>query len=96
VQAARRTTLTDDVYAAVQALIMDHVIPPDERVNIDALARRLDVSPTPVREALARLEADGLVSKRPLAGYTTTPPAHPRPVRRAGGDAAGARERRRA
>jgi DNA-binding GntR family transcriptional regulator len=70
---ARRVTLTDDVYVAVQALIMDHEVKPGERVNIDALARRLDVSPTPVREALARLEADGLVHKRPLAGYTTTP-----------------------
>jgi DNA-binding GntR family transcriptional regulator len=28
------------------------------------------VSPTPVREALARLTADGLVSKQPLVGYT--------------------------
>src|SRR5690606_18696518 len=44
-----------------------------ERINIEALARRLEVSPTPVREALARLEADGLVRKRPLAGYTATP-----------------------
>jgi DNA-binding GntR family transcriptional regulator len=52
---------------------MDHEVAPGERVNIDALARRLDVSPTPVREALARLEADGLVRKRPLAGYTASP-----------------------
>ena len=70
---ARRITLTDDVYASVQGLIMDHEVAPGERINIDALARRLDVSPTPVREALARLEADGLVRKRPLAGYTATP-----------------------
>jgi DNA-binding GntR family transcriptional regulator len=73
VRPARRITLTDDVYASVQGLIMDHEVAPGERINIDALARRLDVSPTPVREALARLEADGLVRKRPLAGYTATP-----------------------
>ena len=42
-------------------------------MNIDALARELDVSPTPVREALARLESEGLVRKRPLAGYTVSP-----------------------
>ena len=72
-QPARRITLTDDVYASLRAMIMDHVVAPGERVNIDALARRLEVSPTPVREALARLEADGLVDKRPLAGYTATP-----------------------
>ncbi|MBG6134110.1 GntR family transcriptional regulator [Longispora fulva] len=52
---------------------MDHGIPPGDRVNIDALSRELEVSPTPVREALARLESDGLVRKRPLAGYTVAP-----------------------
>jgi DNA-binding GntR family transcriptional regulator len=72
VQPARRITLTDDVYAAVQALIMDHEVQPGARINIDALARRLAVSPTPVREALARLESDGLVTKTPLVGYTAT------------------------
>ncbi|GIF70831.1 GntR family transcriptional regulator [Asanoa siamensis] len=72
-QPARRITLTDDVYAAVRALIMDHDVQPGARINIDALARRLAVSPTPVREALARLESDGLVSKKPLVGYTATP-----------------------
>jgi DNA-binding GntR family transcriptional regulator len=68
-----RVTLADGVYESVKALIMDHAVAPGDRVAIDALARRLGVSPTPVREALARLESDGLVRKRPLAGYTTTP-----------------------
>ncbi|SCF26060.1 GntR family transcriptional regulator [Micromonospora mirobrigensis] len=69
----RRLTLADDVYESIKGLVMTHSLPPDERVNIDALARDLDVSPTPVREALARLESDGLVRKRALSGYTTTP-----------------------
>lgn len=68
-----RVTLADGVYESVKALIMDHVLAPGGRVTIDALARQLGVSPTPVREALARLESEGLVRKRPLAGYTTTP-----------------------
>jgi DNA-binding GntR family transcriptional regulator len=68
-----RVTLADGVYESVKALIMDHALAPGGRVTIDALARQLGVSPTPVREALARLESDGLVHKRPLAGYTTTP-----------------------
>jgi DNA-binding GntR family transcriptional regulator len=68
-----RVTLSDEVYESVKALIMDHTIAPGHRVTIDAISRQLDVSPTPVREALARLEADGLVVKRPMAGYTTTP-----------------------
>src|SRR3954447_4282359 len=67
-----RVTLSDEVYESIKALIMDHTIAPGQRVTIDAISRQLDVSPTPVREALARLEADGLVIKRPMAGYTTT------------------------
>lgn len=70
---ARRLTLTDEVYETIRAQLMDHVVAPGARINIDALARSLQVSPTPVREALARLEADGLIRKRPLAGYTATP-----------------------
>ena len=72
IRPARRNTLADDIYESVRTLVMDHVVAPGERINIDALARQLQVSPTPVREALARLEADGLVTKRPLAGYTAT------------------------
>lgn len=67
-----RRALADAVYERLTALIMDHAIAPDARVNIDALARDLAVSPTPVREALARLESDGLVVKEPLRGYRTT------------------------
>src|SRR5690349_4262271 len=69
----KRSTLGEDVYAALQALIMEHTLAPGDRLNIDALARQLEVSPTPVREGLARLESDGLVRKRPLAGYTVSP-----------------------
>jgi DNA-binding GntR family transcriptional regulator len=73
VRTPHRLTLSDGVYESVKGLIMDHAVAPGDRVNIDAIARQLGVSPTPVREALARLESDGLVRKRPLAGYTTTP-----------------------
>lgn len=69
----RRSTLGVDVYETLTALVMEHSLAPGTRINIDALARELRVSPTPVREALARLESDGLVSKRPLVGYTVSP-----------------------
>lgn len=73
-----RSVLSDDIYIVIRDLILDHDLPPGARVNIDALSARLDVSPTPVREALARLESDGLVVKRPLRGYSTTPLLTPR------------------
>ncbi|GAA3682207.1 GntR family transcriptional regulator [Nonomuraea antimicrobica] len=69
----RRSTLGDDVYDVLRARILEHSMRPGDRVNIDALARDLEVSQTPIREALARLESDGLVRKRPLVGYTVSP-----------------------
>jgi DNA-binding GntR family transcriptional regulator len=69
----KRSTLGDDVYETLRAAVLEHTLTPGDRVNIDALSRDLAVSPTPVREALARLESEGLLRKRPLAGYTVSP-----------------------
>ena len=68
-----RQVLTDEVYESIKSLLMDHVILPGARLSIDGLARDLKVSQTPVREALARLEADELVVRKPLTGYSSTP-----------------------
>jgi len=67
-----RTVLSDETYGRIREMVLTHEIAPGERINIDALARELDVSQTPVREALARLESDDLVIKEPLRGYATT------------------------
>jgi DNA-binding GntR family transcriptional regulator len=69
----RRQMLADDVYEAIKAMLMDHVIRPGARISIDGLAREFQVSSTPVREALARLESEGLADKEPLKGYRATP-----------------------
>ena len=69
----RRTVLADEVYESLRARLMGHVVEPGARLSIDGLARDLDVSPTPVREALARLESDGLVVKQPHRGYSAAP-----------------------
>lgn len=68
----RRIVLADGTYDAIKAKILDHEISPGQRLGIDKLSRGLSVSQTPVREALARLEADGLVTKIPLRGYEAT------------------------
>lgn len=61
------------VYAALRMPIVDGEIPPGSRINIDAVARKLGVSQTPVREALQRLEGDDLLVYTPGRGYRTTP-----------------------
>jgi DNA-binding GntR family transcriptional regulator len=69
----RRQMLTDETYDALMSLLMSHQIHPGERINIDALARILGVSVTPIRESLARLESEALVTKQAMVGYTATP-----------------------
>lgn len=68
-----RRVLADDAYETLKALILDQAVPPDSAMSIDALADDLGVSQTPVREALLRLEGDGLVIKRENGRYRTAP-----------------------
>src|ERR1700688_191150 len=68
-----RQILAGEVYEYIKNQLMDQQIQPGGRINIDQLARQLQVSQTPIREALARLEAEGLMTKEPLRGYSSTP-----------------------
>lgn len=68
-----RAPLADDVRDVLVDMLMNHAVEPGARLNVDALARTLGVSPTPVREAMARLEAEGMVVKEPRRSYTVAP-----------------------
>jgi GntR family transcriptional regulator, rspAB operon transcriptional repressor len=54
-------SLTQLVYQALRDAIISKRLPPGERVSEASLARQLRVSKTPVREALLRLQAIGLI-----------------------------------
>lgn len=69
----RRPSLVDDLHDFIRGMVMDRTIEPGEPVNISDLAERLGVSHTPVREALARLEAERLVTRSTAKGYRTAP-----------------------
>jgi DNA-binding GntR family transcriptional regulator len=69
----RASGIVDEVYELIRADIMALRIPPDTRISIDSLARQLGVSQTPIREALSRLEATGLVIKQHFVGYLSAP-----------------------
>ena len=70
---SRGKVAVTDVYASMRASILEGEIAPGTRINIDAVARSLGVSQTPVREVLQRLEGDNLVVYSPGRGYSTTP-----------------------
>lgn len=65
--------MVDGVYDDIYHRLMALEIAPGARIPIDVLARDLGVSQTPVREALSRLEREGLVRKEHLIGYSAAP-----------------------
>lgn len=62
-------TLVEWAHEHLLAMLMSMEIEPGSRIGIDAVARKLGISQTPVREALSRLEAEKLVRKVPNVGY---------------------------
>lgn len=61
-------SLTDQVVIQLREAILSGALKPGERVDQSAVAEALEVSPVPVREALRRLEAEGLVEFIPQKG----------------------------
>ena len=61
-------SVVDQVYTATRARIMDGTLARGARIHQEDLADELGVSRTPVREALRRLAAEGLVEMRTNRG----------------------------
>ena len=68
-----RVGLAQQVRARLLQRIMDRELPPGARLNIDALAREMGVSTSPLREALAALAARGLVWNEAFLGFSVAP-----------------------
>ncbi len=64
--------LSDRAYVAIREAILTLKIRPGQLVAIGDLADQLRISRTPVREALLRLEKEGLVSINPRKGAYAT------------------------
>lgn len=69
----RSVGLAGEVYEVILGQLMSMKIAPGARITVDNLVRELNVSHTPIREALGRLEADGLVARTHLVGYSAAP-----------------------
>jgi DNA-binding GntR family transcriptional regulator len=63
------------VYERLRADIVSGVLPPGEQLVEARIADELGVSKTPVREALIRLQRDGLVSIEPYRGARVVQPS---------------------
>lgn len=68
-----RSGLATRAYEALREQILDQTIAPGARINIDQLAAELGVSSSPIREALARLLSERLVTFEPYIGYSAAP-----------------------
>lgn len=66
----RSGTTVDQMVRAIGDRIVTGFLRPGEKLDEASLAARFDVSRTPVREALGRLSAMGLVERRPNRGAT--------------------------
>ena len=63
-----RTTLYESVYEHVRDAILSNEYLPGKILSIESLAQETGVSTTPIREALSRLAAEGLVEQAPNKG----------------------------
>jgi DNA-binding GntR family transcriptional regulator len=66
--AAERRALVDKLAADLQARVLSGALPSGSRLRQSALAAEFGVSRTPIREALRKLQAGGLIEVQPHRG----------------------------
>lgn len=64
-----RQSLTDKAYNHIKKWIIGFQLRPGSHLAIQDLAEALEISRTPVREALSRLEQEYLVERSPMKGF---------------------------
>lgn len=69
----QRLSLTDEAYARLKEEILENRMPPGFQALEQDLGQRLNMSRTPVREALIRLQDEGLVEVVPRRGMRVLP-----------------------
>ena len=61
-------------YETLRQAIIEGRYKPGDKLTISIIAKKLGISDIPVREALQRLESDGLVENTPHVGFNVTSP----------------------
>lgn len=70
--AVHRQTMADDIYELLRQQVLDGKLAIGTELNQVHLARELNVSRVPVREALRRLQAERLIDGTPYQRYVVT------------------------
>jgi len=61
--------LRDKAYVSIKNAIISGALKPNQRVTEETMAARIGASRTPVREALQKLEIEGLIFKKQAGGF---------------------------
>jgi DNA-binding GntR family transcriptional regulator len=61
--------LRDQIYSYLSTQVQEGKYKPGNKINELEISKRLDVSRTPVREALTQLSSEGLIVKIPRRGF---------------------------
>jgi DNA-binding GntR family transcriptional regulator len=64
-----KNRLADSAHAAIMAALREGSLKPGDRLVMDRIAAELGISRTPVRDALQRLEREGVIVASPPRGY---------------------------
>lgn len=64
----KKISIKDQVYELIKNRILDQTYQLGEKINMLELGKELEISNSPVREALSLLESEGLVTFAPHAG----------------------------
>ncbi len=73
VENLERTSVREKAYALLRDWIIEGKLAPNQKLKDKELADQLGVSRTPIREALLRLEDEGLVQTKPSNSTIVTP-----------------------
>lgn len=69
----RATSLSTKVYQQLRADVLMGRLRPGEKLRVEALRKRFDIASSPIREALNRLLADGVVAFEDQKGFRVAP-----------------------
>lgn len=72
-EAGAKGTMATSVYALLRADLLSGRLAPDSKVRVDWVVARYGAGASPVREALNRLAAEGLLNRRDQRGFSVVP-----------------------